>query len=146
MYFLNDQKSVNMLTVLRPISCTKGKWQKIIGCTPLEVLFYNRSTHNSTLRTTFKFLYFRYKPPTSDNLQTENIQISSPKNDEHLAHAIIRGLKPGVYYQFWVSAVNHLNNEGPTSIVQGYRHERRRNVDLEASRGRRNAPSSKIRL
>jgi hypothetical protein len=84
---------------------------------------------------------FRYKPPTSDNLQTENIQISSPKNDENLVHAVIRGLKPGVYYQFWVSAVNFLNNEGPTSIVQGYRHERRRNIDLQASKGRKKTPS-----
>ena len=52
-----------------------------------------------------------------------------------VVHKVIRGLKPGVYYQFWVSAVNALNNEGPTSMVQGYRHERRRNVELEASRG-----------
>ena len=78
---------------------------------------------------------FRYKPPSSDNLQTENIQISSPKSTENSVHTVIRGLKPGVYYQFWVSAVNALNNEGPTSIVQGYRHERRRNSDLDASRG-----------
>ena len=78
---------------------------------------------------------FRYKPPSSDTLQTENIQISSPKSTENTVHTVIRGLKPGVYYQFWVSAVNALNNEGPTSIVQGYRHERRRNADLEASRG-----------
>ena len=80
---------------------------------------------------------FRYKPPSSDNLQTENIQISSPRSTENSVHTVIRGLKPGVYYQFWVSAVNALNNEGPTSIVQGYRHERRRNSDLEASRGNR---------
>lgn len=82
-------------------------------------------------------LYKRYKPPSSDDLQTENIQIASPKSSENtMVHKVIRGLKPGVYYQFWVSAVNSLNNEGPTSIVQGYRHERRRNADLEASRVR----------
>ena len=80
---------------------------------------------------------FRYKPPNSDELQTENIQISSPKKNEYMVvHKVIRGLKPGVYYQFWVSAVNALNNEGPTSMVQGYRHERRRNIELEASRGK----------
>ena len=80
---------------------------------------------------------FRYKPPNSDELQTENIQISSPKKNENMVvHKVIRGLKPGVYYQFWVSAVNALNNEGPTSMVQGYRHERRRNIELEASRGK----------
>ena len=80
---------------------------------------------------------FRYKPPNSDELQTENIQISSPKKNENMVvHKVIRGLKPGVYYQFWVSAVNALNNEGPTSMVQGYRHERRRNTELEASRGK----------
>ena len=58
--------------------------------------------------------------------------------DETLVHAIVKNLKPGVYYQFWVSAINNLNNEGPTSMVQGYRHARRRNADLDASKGQYN--------
>ena len=81
------------------------------------------------------FTSSRYKPPTSDNLHTETMQIAVPKHAGTPAHAIIKGLRPGIYYQFWVSAINYLNNEGPTSIVQGYRHERRRNLDLEASKG-----------
>ena len=58
--------------------------------------------------------------------------------DETLVHAIVKNLKPGVYYQFWVSAINYLDNEGPTSMVQGYRHARRRNADLDASKGQYN--------
>lgn len=51
------------------------------------------------------------------------------------AHAIIKGLRSGVYYQFWVAAINRLNKEGPTSVLFGYRHERKRNIDLEANKG-----------
>ena len=77
----------------------------------------------------------RYKLPTSDKLHTEHTEVLKSKYDGAPAHTVLKGLRPGVYYQFWVSAVNQLNNEGPTSVVEGYRHERRKNIDLDVSKG-----------
>ena len=93
--------------------------------------FQSNSNHYSTVNQQFQ--------PTLQQLpqmDTRKKRKHKKKNENMVVHKVIRGLKPGVYYQFWVSAVNALNNEGPTSMVQGYRHERRRNIELEASRGK----------
>ena len=80
-------------------------------------------------------LYKRYKPPTSEQVRTDEISINAASSGTGSIYKVIQNLKQGIYYQFWVSAVNKLNREGPTSIVQGYRHEQRRGSQLEDLKG-----------
>ena len=80
-------------------------------------------------------LYKTFKPPTSNQLKTDEITLNASSFGSGTAYAQVDGLKQGVYYQFSVSAINSLHKEGPRSVMKGYRHDLRRGNQADITRG-----------
>ena len=62
-------------------------------------------------------LHIRHKHDAAEEISTDQVQIEASNSN---LHYIAEGLKPSVYYQFWVVA-NSLLGQGNASIIQGYR-------------------------
>ena len=66
-------------------------------------------------------LHIRHKHDAAEEISTDQVQIQASKDTANSnLHYIAEGLKPSVYYQFWVVA-NSLLGQGNASIIQGYR-------------------------